>query len=288
MGKDLIYYGWIPNLSGNVFLLKVDDLLERMGYVKKKEGVYSKRKRISDLEQDDDCNIVLEFPSKFESRNPENELVFSISELKTKAICRIKKNGFLSIDLIFADSFPIKADYIPVLALTIYQEVKDIFHEHTHHNKEVDKLISPVKSRSEEEAIEDIIAQYQVKIIDYHLLLKGHLLREGILGYLWRNLKKFVLVKYGVIPATPPSIPFAAQAKGEMLYAIMFINLFLEKTNADYEKYSFIFNNAYNSISALSNEISQMLQDYSNRLMLILTFLLVILTLVLIWPRPCP
>ncbi|MBU0477917.1 hypothetical protein KKC91_05065 [bacterium] len=272
-------YGWIPNLSGDIFLIKISELLNRVGYLSDSSGKYYKNKKISDIKEEE-CKIILSFPSQFENKNEQNELAFLIQELNMKAICQIKKNGLILIKTNFIEPVQISEDDILDAISTIYQEVKDIFHEHTHHHKEMDKLLTLVETDNENIAIKEIITQYQQKIFNYHHFLKDSLTESNLFRYTLQIVKGFFKKEK---PLTPSAIEYVAQAEGEMIYALMFINLFLKGTDPNYEKYDFIFQNTYNSICGIRAKITHLLQHYSNKIMIYLTIILIILTLAIIF-----
>lgn len=162
-------------------------------------------------------------------------------------------------------------DFHEGVAHLIYNEIKNILHRHTHHHEEADRLLKIVQTEKRVQAVNGIIHQYLDKVFEYHHQLKTYLSIPSFWEYLKSIFKKTGHIEY------------TNQAEGEMLYSLQLINLFKDDIGtAEYKKYQFIFNNSLRSLNEIGRKISQIFQDYANKMMIILTIEILVVTAVLL------
>lgn len=146
---DHIWYGWIPILSGKLFMLDTDTIWEKG------------EKLSSDI---NDAHGV-----KVELRDVEdNKLKISIKGQYTiNTICALESGGLCGISVIDSNipDDEMQARESAAVAM-IYRFVRDIYHEHIYHKN--DQPLHLVYTSDRDFAIENIIDQYRNKIIDYH------------------------------------------------------------------------------------------------------------------------
>ncbi len=123
----------------------------------------------------------------------------------------------------------------------IFFELKALYHEHTHHDGNVESAADMLTllhiSDSKEDAISKVLQWYQNKVNTYHCKI--------------RDLIK-VDKKSQNIEA---SVEIIRQAKGEFIYGLSFINYYGQE-NADVSKYyTALFEHAILSIDTFYNEI---------------------------------
>ena len=158
-----IWYGWIPILSGKLFMLDADTIWE-------------KGEKLS-LDINDAHGV------KVELRDVEdNKLKISIKGQYTiNTICALESGGLCRISVIDSN---IPNDEMQVregaAVAMIYRFVRDIYHEHIYHKN--DQPLRLVYTSDKDFAIENIIDQYRNKIIYYHQecknLTENHLYDE--------------------------------------------------------------------------------------------------------------
>ena len=159
----------------------------------------------------------------------------SEGKIKTLAHCSIYDNGLVKIDL-DSDTAQISDKIQPRVARRIYILIRDVYHSHTHHEKNGDSHLLLVLSDNKEDAIKKLLNQYDEKIISYH-----------------KTIKIDVKDHNGFSEA----IKLITSAKGEMNYALHFITLMKDDVD-DFESYesyesSFLIN--VQSISILADEL---------------------------------
>lgn len=276
MKKDTVWYAWIPNLSGDIFLCDIRRALEESDFVGNGEDYYSRAIAISDISSKT-YNFSLTVPGEFSCSRDKNELVVELKEVEAKVVCEIERNGLVKLSATFQEEG--EANFYLGIVSAIYYEIRNIFHEHTHHDKEADRLLDVVRGENRDNAIATLVRQYERKIFDYHHYLKEYLSQPHFRTYLKQCVKGIIQwFNWKSVQVKQPSpVECVAQAEGEMLYALLFVNLFKEDLDA-YEKYHFVFRNAFDSFNGIRNKISEWLQDYANKLMIGLTIILVILT----------
>lgn len=253
------WYGWVPNLSGNLFLNDINYLLARNDFVyNQSTNSFEVLRNLSDLSDAKPIKIIVNIPPESSANRT---LHFQLQDPTIQIECIIEKQGLLQLNAHIADP---DFDEEEIVNL-IYVEIKDVFHEHTHHFKTTDRLLTVVWARSREEAISKIRKQYKTKIIEHHHYLRTFYSQPALLNYL---LKLF----------TPTaSISYTLLAEGEMLYALALNEFYggdLKQEDA------IVFRNSLESFKNISNKINQILQDYSNKLIVILTILIGLIALI--------
>jgi hypothetical protein len=95
----------------------------------------------------------------------------------------------------------------------VFGLVRDYYHEHIYAHY-ADRLLSPVRSDSKEEAVNLIKNQYEEKIISYHKFIKEQLegVSQGRESFTYRELAD---IRHEI-----------GNAKGEMIHALSFAELF--------------------------------------------------------------
>lgn len=138
------WYGWIPILSGKLFLPEEEDIEK------------SARKLQSQIREEEEYNIEYEYNSHEHDRW-KIKLITEEDELLVD--CKLEDNGFYEITSIDGD-----ASYGSVC--TIHRFIRDVYHKHIHHSG--DLPLYPVLSNDKKSAIEEILNQYRQKVRDYH------------------------------------------------------------------------------------------------------------------------
>jgi len=190
---ECIWYGWVPTLSGKLFLPDANTVLE-----KSKElslDIYRSHNVeiiINDLVSNDHLKISIK-----------GRGVYALN-----STCTIEDSGLCKISV---DSSDIPDDELEVkgrdTVSMVYRFVRDIYHDHIFHTHGQPLDLAYTSDR--ETAVDDIIDQYRKKIVRYHHQCKN--LREDLLYN--------ELVDVGIA------------GLGEMRYGIAFTNTF-SKTDA--------------------------------------------------------
>lgn len=144
-----IWYGWIPILSGKLFMLDANT-------------IWDKGEKLSS-----DINDV--HGVKVELRDVEdNKLKISIKGQYTiNTICTLEDGGLCRISIVGSDIHDDETQARESAAVAmIYRFVRDIYHEHIYHKN--DQPLHLIYTSDRDFAIENIIDQYRNKIIDYH------------------------------------------------------------------------------------------------------------------------
>jgi len=248
--------------------------------------VFSAEKVLSDNKQDDDEIITFYYilskndfyPNKIIGliKNKDSVDKLSYNHLMTVSINKFDKKGFLSLNL---ESFICNPEEIPDKFLhefmnQIFINLRDIYHEHTHHDgdndKTADSLITLSFSDSEEKGLLDLLRMYQEKIIEYHREIKSLLKEERPPNY---------------VSAASATIRLA---KGEFLYAKNLLLYYSDRIENS-KLFLSIFDNAISSMGVFFDDISLKhysesvkSQDKLNSSINILTMVVVLLTLFLV------
>lgn len=147
-----MWYGWIPILSGKLFLEKEEDIEKRakdlQKEIKEQEGYPYLIEHTH--ESRDKWKIIL----RTKRLTRRIELQFEV-KLEDNGLCKIK---------------PISGDPSYDAALAIYRFIRDVYHKHIHHSG--DLPLRPVEVDAENDAIEGILNQYRQKVILYHRIAK--------------------------------------------------------------------------------------------------------------------
>ena len=176
----------------------------------------------------------------------------SEGKIKTIANCSIYDNGLVKIDL-NSDTAQI-SDKIQPIAKRIYILIRDVYHSHTHHEKNGDSHLPLVLSDYKKDAIEKLLNQYDEKIINYHKYIKIDVKNHNDFSY---------------------AIKLITAAKGEMNYALHFVTLMKDYVD-DFKSYKSSFLINVQSISILADELelkyNNCVSNFLNNLTLIIIF----------------
>lgn len=153
-------------------------------------------------------------------------------ELERWVKCKIENNGLVEMNVGYQR---IEGSEDSVIT-DAYIIIRDIYHQHTHHKhgeKDADILLSPVLAEDDKEAIKKINEKFQKKIIARHRRI-----------ITWSKKGKDLSTSSEII----------TKAKGELTYAISFVELF--KNNLPHhDQYYFTYLNAIRSIEILEKDI---------------------------------
>lgn len=162
-------------------------------------------------------------------------------EVAAIATCEIDNNGLVKISFSYQPKQGLNKIELEKIekniAIQVYIIIRDIYHQHTHHEygkDHSDILLPPVQAKNDKEAIKKINDKYQEKIITYHEKLH-------------EILKDPTQIPYGFFDEIK-------HAKGEMTYAISFIKLFKDKIK-HYEKYHFSYLNGIRALDILATDV---------------------------------
>ena len=185
----------------------------------------------------------------------------SEGKIKTLANCSIYDNGLVKIDL-DSDTAQISDKIQPRVARRIYILIRDVYHSHTHHEKNDDShLPLIVLPDNKKDAIKKLLKQYDEKIINYHKIIKIDV--EDHNGF-------------------SQAIKLITSAKGEMNYALHFITLMKDDVD-DFESYKSSFLINVQSISILADELelnyNKNVSRFLNKLTLVIIFVTIPITL---------
>lgn len=250
MDNDSYWFGWIPILTNEILIdYYIVNLREtatkltgedkkRIDGILSKDGLYYKWVKESDESPTNIASIVV---SIGDNNKVDDILIFDEQgQLKVHSLCTVENDGIVKINLLFP-----KKNYESKIVAQCYIIVRDVYHSHTHHYKHEDLLLSPVKANERKEASHKILKQYLTKIPEYH-----------------KKIRKSIEIEEKI----DQTATLITKAKGEMLYALSFINLF--KSDIDNsQSLNFIFSNAHASIEVLSKEIEVYYSSKTNEQM---------------------
>jgi hypothetical protein len=157
-------------------------------------------------------------------------------------ILRMHYRGLTEFESTF---FIVKDNYFEKEFLkSVFIDIRDLYHEHTHHDGDIelaaDSLSTISCGQTYEDSIKDVIANFQEKIILYHKLIKFLLNKKG---------KTQEIIRYVV--------DYVRQAKAESIYALNFLNYYKENIQKDnIDIYMKIFENSLISYDMRFNEIN--------------------------------
>jgi len=146
---DHIWYGWIPILSGKLFMLDTNTIWE-------------KGKKLS-LDINNAHGVKVDLCDV-----EDNKLKISIKgQCTINTICALEDGGLCRISIVGSDIHDDETQARESAAVAmIYRFVRDIYHEHIYNKN--DQPFHLVYTSDRDFAIENIIDQYRNKIIDYH------------------------------------------------------------------------------------------------------------------------
>ncbi|PKP60252.1 MAG: hypothetical protein CVT89_00255 [Candidatus Altiarchaeales archaeon HGW-Altiarchaeales-2] len=177
-------------------------------------------------------------------------------------------NGIIEINLMYLKANDNKRKFEKVMT-EVYVCVRDLYHQHTHHDESHELLLCVVNEENEEKNISKILDQYRKKIIKYHKTIK-----EGIENH----------------PDEKILLNDILLAKGEMRYAMRLIELTNQSVHLKEQ-----FQHSYESFKDFEAHIGKIYEggraDEMKRLtfvIFILTFLMVIFNIVMSPPQTQP
>lgn len=144
--------------------------------------------------------------------------------------------GLIKTEIIYPCYTPSEKSDMEASYKEIYVCVRDVYHDHSFHQKGHDLLLPPVEASDKTDAVEAILNIYEDKVLGYHRILKSFL-----------DDKKPKSVK--------KVIKFIFLAKGEMIYAQRFIELVDEERFIPFKT---VFIHAYNSFEDFNKNIIAM------------------------------
>ncbi len=251
MQKTWSWYGWIPILSYELLAENCSSEMER-----------SFKKRISDtdLSQRVDVSLV------FDHNNFLSAVQIDIPEVGTVEVsCKIERTGLVNFSFTgikFSendiDNIIFNNTALPVLILDI---IRDVYHDHVHHDRHDDCKLKPVLSDNADEAVIKILSQYQNKIFHYHK--DSH------------SIKDYPFLPHSKYFKMRRRICFLETARGEFTYAKVFIELhksyLKSKCPSVNKNIKYFFDQAYNSVSILKEKLTW-------QIMYVISFLAVVIT----------
>lgn len=293
MNTDITCYGWIPNLTGDIFLMdpfgdstKYHPIAEFQSQIpvayltefKAHKTVFARVKTFSDNKDDElgERDLIVYV---LDDANPKKLLkwyLFVDSGDAYKLIAWVDIPQFEEKGLIkFVAHEHIDDD--PTITQEIlnqaYIDIRDIYHEHTHHDGDVDgdaadSLIPiSVASRDEAAAIKDILLRFQSKIVTYHKKIKQYINIPEKSKYITVAVEKI------------------RQASGEYLYAQNFVSFYGGRGGIDTAVHLQLFANVIRSMDVFLEELNakyshetSVIAKSQNRLLLFMTLALVALT----------
>jgi len=297
MQRDIICYGWIPNLTGDIFLM--DPFKNKKKFFSIDQ--YSNRIPVTFLSEFGSSENVKVRPKIFSDNKDdiknENELiVYILDKEDTKKL--VKWYVFINSGDV-GEAYKLVA-YIDIIEFDekglikfvahependnstitneflnqIYIDIRDIYHEHTHHDGDsdgdaADSLIPlSIDSKDEAAAIKGILVKFQTKIVTYHKRIKQYI---NVI-----DKSKYITV----------AVEKIRQASGEYLYAQNFVAFYGDRGNINITVYQQLFSNVIQSMSVFLEELNakyshetSVITKRQNKLLLVMTIALVALTL---------
>ncbi len=240
------YYCWIPILTHTLNPASRDHIEDNFR-IKISDTDTNQEVVVSDLKWTSNVGYL----SSFSIGIPE--------ECFIKVDCNIQRTGLVSFT--FDTDITIPNSYMEDnIAVNIFNLVRDIYHDHVHHDKADDATLSPVEANDDKEAIEKILAQYSEKITNHHKAV-----RSTFKFHLWRR----------IISLRRRMIAYES-ALGEFIYAQSLIDLH-QSVIDNHDNIKESFKKAYDSISILKEKSSW-------TLMWTITVGIVILTIISLAP----
>lgn len=220
---NVVYFGWIPTLTHEVIASK-----------EIKEGKTFSRV-FSDLKLNQEANIELK---KLDEKGFLELFEVSIPEVcGIKVECKVRPSGLTSFSFSFFLPKDPKIDPIfkKKLVISLFDFIRDLYHEHVHHEKKDDAILKPIEAKTEDEAIEKILKQYWDKVIYYH---KDIGTKKGVLRFFH----------------TRKRINFLASGLGELVYAQSFVSLHKDNIK-NWEEKAECFLRAFTSLGILKDRL---------------------------------
>lgn len=248
-----IWYGWIPILSH-----------ELVAENRSAETEANYKKKTSDTDTSQEVNVSLNFADNHFL----SSVQIDIPEIGTvNAKCKIRETGLINFE--FSEIKFSKNEIVnnifnnTSLPVLIFDIIRDVYHDHVHHEHHDDCKLKPVSSSSDNDAVTKILSQYQNKIFYYHK--DSH----SIKNYYYIPCSRYFKMKRRVY--------FLETARGEFTYAKAFIELHKShlKSEKKYESETlkYFFDQAYNSVSILKEKLTWQIMYFISILAIIITAL---------------
>lgn len=260
----MTYVAWIPILTPNIdFERRVNDFIEQ-----NKEYIENKKSSPNEIiykREFDDVRINNEGEQKIKITLHNFKITeIYFNEIKLAEIHHISDEGIVWFSL----SVSVADDFTPQkLAGQVYIVIKDIYHVHTHHNKEDDMLLVPCKiGGTATFKIDNLVAlkilnQYTEKIIKYHKII--HSINEDNEIATISQMRLLLLL--------------FKKAKGEMIYGLHFLSLVKSSISTDlYNNHKKAFQNSLTSMGILSDNL-ELQQNKTNISLFIISIIISII-----------
>jgi len=174
--------------------------------------------------------------------------------------CEVFSTGLVKYSFVFYPDHEYSSLYVKHIAAIIFDIIRDVYHEHVHHDTTDDVTLPPIETQDKKEAISKIFDIYSEKIIRYHKDIK-YSLNYWILKKLYYLLNRLRIVESGM---------------GEFVYAKSFTMLHKDYLDHADERLR-SFENAYSSLKILR-------EKFEWTLMYSVTFIIFILTVIqILW-----
>lgn len=261
------YYGWVPILSGNIFLgfhnQKKRDEIILADYIEPKCCVRNYYSHPQDPKR----------LSKIEIGIPEQCIV----SVNIEEICI---NGLIKFN--FDTKLETEKPIVRKIILQIaYNSIKDFYHLHIHHSHDDDYIQTPVIAANMEEAVEKILEQYKKKIVKYHMQI-SKAIEKTVIKNKFGGLLRFILRDILHLSNYIWAIQQINIAIGEFTYAISFIRCCIDDERRKKEEVE-IFFNAGNSLKVIREKIAWRLGFYVAVIALGISLFDVKLLIIKIW-----
>ncbi len=295
--------GWIPTLTGDLFITDIKSILWGGGYECKStkgNSYWCKKIRISDDSSPEEVlfqigdphrqNNMITFPVIIKSSNKIHNV--ETAYVCYQGVCSIWRNGLFLVNGSTAKGLS-TLDHS--FSLLIYTAVKDIYHQHTHHEDSTRELLSLIRTNTKLEIVRGLMNQYKEKIGIYHYLYRKYVGQRSVVTYALDTvkgiLKSLRLTERERRPGVQSWSSFTAslimQAQGEMLYSRMALKVLGDYLPEDERKeLTQVFALACDSFAIVRREITEVYQDYSNKILILLTSILAILGIAYSLPWP--
>jgi hypothetical protein len=256
-----ICIGWIPNLTGNIFLKNpfedsrfseikhYRDIipLNEYGWANNDFNVYVKKKETKSFEQKD-VLIFIYFVKKNISNEPIEIKIFEENKPRFKKICTIKKiivdkGGLIQFEAEtnFEQDTYHDSSYEKWFIEYVFLDIRDLYHEHTHHDADPDVCELVYNTKTKKEGINEIIKNFQRKIIVYSHVVKGIQRSKGA-------------------DPSQGAMDTLKMCNAEFIHALNFLEYYKRDIRQEYKKYVQIFENAIRSCEATNAEINAKIQ----------------------------
>lgn len=293
--------GWIPTLTGDLFVTDTKTILQVSGYECKSmkgKSWWCKKINISDNFPPEEVLFQIGYPHRQKNTVTFPIIIRSSTEIQNigsvyyQGVCSVWRSGLFFINGGTTKGLSTLDDNFALLTYTV---VKDIYHQHTHHGDTNRELLSLIKTNTKLDTVHGLMNQYKEKIKSYHHLYRKYVGQRSVVTYVLDTLRG-ILKSLGITEkkrrlAVESWSSFTAslimQAQGEMLYAEMALMALGDCFSEDEKKeFTQVFALASDSFAIIRREITEIYQDYANKILVLLTLILVVLGIVYSLPWP--